>query len=479
MWNKVLLIYPNIRSKLVTDNFKIPPLGLEYLMGHIKDLVEVDILDARNLKLDLEDIREYVAEYKPDLCGISVNLTCGINLALDMAEIVKEQAGSECDVILGGWHPTLAFEEILENPHVDAVIRGEGELTFTELIKKGTFKDILGISYKKDGKPIHNEDRPLIENLDKLKFPYREYRKVKRYSMLMIPMDVVETSRGCPFSCNFCCIHEFYRHKYRMRSAKSIVKELYEIKKMSRVDDILIVDDNFTVNVNHVKELCELIIKSNLNLHFIAQVRVDSIVKHPEMVELMAKAGFWLFFIGIESITDKGLKDINKRISVTQILKAIDIVHKNNIIIIGNIILGSDLDASEQDVLDSIRRARNFQVDFLTYSILTPLPRTKFYKQCEEEGLIVNKNWGKYSELEAVIRTYKLSSEQLDKLHRIAMNQAFLHRNYKAVAKRILKSRGLIFLLLIIWRILSFSFQFMPSMFGRAIKSDIKKELDQ
>ncbi len=447
MWNRVLLIYPNIRTMIMTDRFLIPPLGLEYLKSQVNGLVEVDILDARNLKLSHREIRDRIAEYRPDLVGISINISCGIDEGIHIARITKSTLGN-CTVVFGGWHPSLMTDEVLKSAFVDAIVCGEGEVTFQAIIKNQSFENVPGVSYVADGTIIHNESRPLVDNLDQLGFPDRDYRRVEQFNIMGIPLDVVETSRGCPYSCNFCCIHEFYHHTYRIRSSLHIIQELYKIKKIAKATDILIVDDNFLVNINHVKELCHLIIKSKLDFHFIAQIRVDSIAHHPDVIALMAQAGFWCFFIGIESTTTKGLTAANKRVDVSNVEKAVKICHDNHIILIGNIIIGVDLDGTRLEVLEEIRRSQALSVDFLLYSMITPLPKTKFYYQCDEENLFVSKKWREYNVATPVIRTRVLSPEDLGELHRIANGGTFLKWKYKTLFSRILKSRGLRFVLI-------------------------------
>ncbi|MHA1751884.1 MAG: B12-binding domain-containing radical SAM protein [Candidatus Helarchaeota archaeon] len=447
MWKRLLLINTNIWSNLITDNFNLPPLGLEYLVSYVRDLIKVEILDARNFRMSYQKIENYIKSYKPDIVGINCNFTCGINAAFETARLVKEKYNPECPVIFGGWHPTLKPDECLKNPWVDAIILGEGELTLRELIKKGSFENVDGIFYKKEGKIVHNKERQLIENLDDLKFPYRENRKFKKFQMFNIPVDTIETSRGCPHTCKFCCIHVFYRHRWRPRSPLNIIKELYEIRKNSNVRDILIVDDNFTVNMKRIEKLCKLIIKSKLDFHFICQTRLDSIAKNPKIVRLMAKAGFWLMFVGIESITKKGLTDVNKKINVETIHKAIKILHENHIIIVGNVIIGADLDETEEDIMKNVDNIKKLQVDFMSYSILTPLPSTKIFEKLENENLIINKNWADYNFKNAVIKTHQLTPKDLTRITRLVNINAALHRSNLNLFRKLSKSRGILFII--------------------------------
>ncbi|MHA1477198.1 MAG: B12-binding domain-containing radical SAM protein, partial [Promethearchaeota archaeon] len=152
------------------------------------------------------------------------------------------------------------------------------------------------LSYKQDGKQVHNPNRELM-NLKHIRPPSRHFRSVaakKTYNFFGIPVDCIETSRGCPYSCNFCSIHHFFRGKYRQHAIRDIIKELQSIKIRNRARLIYIIDDNFVVDHKFVMELSNAIIKSRINKYFMTQVRVDMIVNHPEVFEKMADAGFIL-----------------------------------------------------------------------------------------------------------------------------------------------------------------------------------------
>ncbi|TFF96900.1 MAG: B12-binding domain-containing radical SAM protein, partial [Promethearchaeota archaeon] len=287
---------------------------------------------------NLNSIRDKILQFKPDYVGISCCYTYQIEYTLKIAKIAKN-LGSK--TVLGGWHPTLVPEETLKTSSVDIIVRGEGEITFRELIKNDSPVGIKGLSYKEDGKLIHNEDRELMD-LTNARIVNRSLRYSdgkKFYNFFGFPIDCMEVSRGCPFSCEFCCIHNFYRHKYRKRSIKSVIKELKIMESQYNCSDfIYIVDDNFVVDYKFVMDLCDAIIDNGIKKYFFSQARVDMIVKHPEVFEKMAQAGFVLLFIGLESFSDQTLETINKQIKYQEIKNAIKILHNFGYIIQGSVI---------------------------------------------------------------------------------------------------------------------------------------------
>ncbi|MFX1391533.1 MAG: B12-binding domain-containing radical SAM protein, partial [Promethearchaeota archaeon] len=332
---KVALINPNFKTKSITDNFSIPCLGLESIAANIIDLVEVKIIDAKARNLNLKEITKELTKFEPDIIGISCCFTIGIDFALEIAKEAKKMGYL---TILGGWHPSFVYSEILKDSFIDIIVRGEGELTFREIVKNKDLARINGISYKQNGIIINNPDRPLLKDLNKLPLPARRLRDKKNYyQIFQMPLDVIETSRGCPYNCIFCNIHLFYRGTYRVKSTERVIKELKIVASQKPNNNVLIVDDNFTANMKRVEKICDRIIKEKIKLDLICQSRVDVIKENPKVIIKMAKAGFWLMFLGIESFNQNSLNNIQKKIHFKDIVKAINILHENGILIIGSL----------------------------------------------------------------------------------------------------------------------------------------------
>ncbi|MBU3925548.1 cobalamin-dependent protein, partial [Patescibacteria group bacterium] len=156
-----------------------PPLGLAYIAAYLrekKDNVDISILDAEALKMELEDVKKHIINIKPDVVGITSTTPC-FYYALKIAELVKE-ISQDIKVVMGGAHPSALPKETVKNVNVDYVVKGEGEITFFELIKAidglMNFKDISGLFYKEENKIKENLPRQLIENIDQLPYPARD-----------------------------------------------------------------------------------------------------------------------------------------------------------------------------------------------------------------------------------------------------------------------------------------------------------------
>jgi len=443
---RVLLVMPdypkNFRYGPKTQ-IQLSPLGLEYIAAHIQDVAETRIFDNR--PSNQKRLEQEIQKFKPDYVGISVNFTFQIYHANSIAKIAKDNGAV---TVIGGWHPTLAPDNTLSFPWVDIVIRSEGELTFRELLQKKDPQGVAGLSYKRDGKIIHNPVRELAD-LSRLRLPARDYisaqERSRKYTFFGIPMEAMETSRGCPFNCKFCCIHNFYQHKYRHRSVPHIMQELHQLETMCNF--IYIIDDNFMVNPQHVEQLCDEIIKQRVNLLFMTTARVDMASKHREIFEKMAKAGFISLYLGIESYSNKSLQNLNKQFDFQEIKSAVKIFHDLGFLLQGNVILGANLDDTIQDLESSLEISKSLDIDLLSFSFLIPYPGTELTAEMENQGLLLSKDWRKYNWFMPLIKYPHLTSEQLLKYLERGYTELPLFKNPLQKIMRLVRARGLSFIL--------------------------------
>ena len=455
VWKRILLLVANYKTTGYDFyDSAFPPLAFEYLAAYIEDLVEVRILDSKAANLSLSQVKKKIEKYKPDLVGLTVPVTSAIDTVLQHAKIAKLYGST---TIIGGWHPTLAIEKTLSSPWVDILVRGEGEFTFRELIENGAPEGIHGLSYKTNGKMIHNPDRPFLKNMDELKLPSRHLVKNYKYKIFNMNCDAIETSRGCPQACKFCSTHVVYNRTWRSRSVENIIKELEIISKNKKIKDVFFVDDNFLVNMKRIGRLCIEIIKGKRigrikkNLFFFFQGRLDSMAKHPRIVKLMAEAGFWLVLVGVEATDNKRLKIIAKGCKIDQIKKGIEILQKNGIIIMGNVIIGTNIDDTVDDIITIIEKTRRLTLDLPSFTLLTPFPATRFYEEIKEKDLLLTEEYSKFNWLTPVIKTPNLSPEILKKLFFLGWYSIGYYggnlRNKINLYRRTVKSRGILYVL--------------------------------
>jgi radical SAM superfamily enzyme YgiQ (UPF0313 family) len=396
---KIVFVEPKSTHLHVYSRVCIPRLG-SVLLGSI----------MRNKGYD---VRVYIEDLAPvdmaevlsaDFVGIST-LTSTAPQSYRLADRVRE-AG--VPVAIGGTHVTFLPEEGLS--HADFVVRGEGEVAFQELVEAlqagEGFEHIKNLSYRRNGLPVHNPERPKIPNLDVN--PIADYHLIHGWK----PGGVVSiaTSRGCPFSCTFCSVPGMYGHAFRTHSVDRVVEELRVHRDAAYV---FFADDIFTANKKRVKDLLGRMIKEGLTPEWGAQVRTET-VDDPELLALMRDSGCFNVYVGFESINPRTLKLFHKKQDVEKINRAIDRFHEHDIRIHGMFVVGSDEDDVET-VYATSKFARERNIDSVQFMILTPIPGSPDWDTLYDKGnrYVTNKDWEVYDGHHVVHQPRKMSQYEL------------------------------------------------------------------
>jgi radical SAM superfamily enzyme YgiQ (UPF0313 family) len=410
-FKRILLVKPSGRKGLGFA-FDLIPIGLEYIAAYIEDTVEhVNIVD---MEMEHRKFQSLINLYSPDIVGISLSAT-EHNEGLRLAKIAKKNGVT---TVVGGYHPTSVPDLMLSCPQLDIVVRGEGELTMRELVEKGTPENVLGASYKKNEKIIHNEDRPRIENLDILPFPARRLRQYSYKSQdRTTDCDVIMMSRGCNGLCSFCCEPSMSHACLRCRSPENVMKEILEMAEYheGKPLSVIFADPNFMGNPNGVDRLCDLLMEHDLNIEFGALVRPDAMAKNPEIVKKMCGAGIIKFEMGIESPNLKDLKSTKKGITANVHREAVRNIRENGGRAGGTFVIGLP-DQTEEEIKVFPTYAKEIGLTAAAFGIATPFPGTEFYKELDKQGLIFETNWDNFDEMHSVYRTKHLSKEKIEEL---------------------------------------------------------------
>ncbi len=423
---KILYVNAGNAGSLGLDSFLCaPPLALMYLSPtvpeHKKLLVDLKL----NPDIPENTLRHVIRNY--DLIAIS-SYTPSIKNAMWVASIAKEY---DKPVVIGGYHASLVPEVAME-PMFDIAVQNEGELTFPEIVnildKDGAWtprnlQTVKGVSYKKEGKLVVNEPRPLIKDLDTLPMPDRGLIGNTNYEYFGASIDALETSRGCVGNCNFCCVKE-HTPNWRKKSPARVIAEMEALTKNSKW--IAYQDSEFTINMNRVREICDLIIEHGLdNRWHSAQVRADDLVRDKKTFGRMVDAGFKMLFIGIESAHQKSLDGIGKKISIDTIKQAVKMCHDYGVTVLGAIIIGN-IGETYQDVLKTITYAKELEIDIGQFTALTPLPKTGLWDTANRNGWIEDHDWTHYDFTRVVMRTPDLTRIQIAELLRKAYYDFYL-----------------------------------------------------
>ena len=380
---KILLINPAPSGTLKAAGVLFPPLGLLYIAAYVEKVghqVVVRDLAVRKKKEEI-DFKKY------DIVGISTDTTRHCQ-ALQLA---KKAKASGCAVVMGGPHPGYVDEEILSTKRVDFIVRGEGEITFSELVASlqkndRKFHSIQGISFFSNSRLVRTSPRPFIENLDSLPLPARhlihmdDYRRTKLGGRDITPL---VTSRGCPYQCAFCASSRFFGTKVRTRSVASVLNELEEIYHRYHFNAVAFVDDTFNLFPKRVIEICHGIIEKKFDLWWWCLSRVDLLLQNEEMVKEMARAGAKSVFIGVESSNPKTLEVLKKGIDAESTVQAVGMLKRNGLEIHAAYIFG-ELHEKAETIHETIRFAKRLDTNVAQFSILTPYPGTAVYEQVKD-----------------------------------------------------------------------------------------------
>lgn len=413
-FKRILLVKPPGRKGLGFASDVIP-IGLEYIAASIENIVdEVTIID---MELEQSSFHTFLDDLNPDLVAITMSAT-DHEEGLRIAKIAKEKG---CTTVLGGYHPTAIPDELLSHPQVDLIVRGEGECTMKELVLGDSFKDNSGLSYKEDGKIIHNRDRPLIRDLDALPFPARHLRRHEYKEHIMFDEDrereVITMSRGCWGRCSFCCEPMMCRGHQRFRSPENVIAELLEIVSFhkGRPLSILVTDPNFMGSPKRVDRLCDLLHQYKLDIRFSVLIRADSVVRNPELIKKMCENGILSYEMGIESPKAEDLRNIRKNITVETQEKAAKILGDNGAWVGGTLVIG--LPGQTEEVIKRFPLyAREIGLMGAAFGVATPFPGTEFYRNLEREGVTVERDWTRYDEMHSVFELEHVSRERLEEL---------------------------------------------------------------
>jgi radical SAM superfamily enzyme YgiQ (UPF0313 family) len=369
---KLLLVNPVGQSSgyLLSKFSTIPPLSLAYIAAATPSDWEIKIADENFSRLVFEDA---------DLVGISA-FTSNINRAYEIAGIYRKQG---IKVVIGGIHASMLPDEALQ--YADAVVVGEAELIWKKVLEDYDNNRLRG---KYSGPRVDLSQSTIKPRRDLMDSRY--------------VFQSIQTSRGCPFDCNYCTVSKYLGKEYRQRSAQDVLDELQEIEG----EYLFFLDDNLIghspKSIKRTKDIFAGMIELRLKKKWWMQTSIDSI-KDQEVLKLAAKAGCMFAFIGFETINEKTLQDmkkgINLKIGIENYKNVVNVLHSHGIGVVGAFIIGNDYESPSyyKHLAKFLVRSG---IDVVQMAILTPLPGTEFMAQMEKQDRLLYRNfpedWDKY-----------------------------------------------------------------------------------
>ena len=385
---RVLLIYPYFRPKHDRSIFRFPPLGIGYVAANLRDAgCEVQLLDCTFMTRP--EALEKAQLSNANIAGVYSM----VSMKEDAIWFASELRKKDCLLVAGGPLPTCDPLSFLKD--FDIVVRGEGEQAMTEIVRAFNggidLQAIPGIVYRKTGHgDLFTSERELARDISKIPFPARELFPNQDYifhwkKTFGRATTTVFTTRGCPFSCEFCS-NAVFGVSYRARSPENVVDEVEQALSFG-YNHIHFADDVFTLNKERVIGICQEIRRRKLNLTWECLGRVDSV--DVEVAAAMKAAGCQRIFFGVESGNDSVLKLMNKKITVEKARFAIQAA-KNAGISVGAFFILCYPGETNASVLNTIRFATSLPLDYLSFTVPYPLPGTPLYERVKGK---LTKEW--------------------------------------------------------------------------------------
>ncbi|MGB2986102.1 MAG: radical SAM protein [Phycisphaerae bacterium] len=461
------------------------PLGLLYVAAYAEARGRsVHVMDVNAERLQLEDIERFVHKHQPPWVGFTA-VTTQITNTLRVAAIVK-RVSPESKTVVGGVHATALPEDVLKDPNVDYVIRGEGEQSFFALVDGRPLDTIGGLSFRaapsrsrfcndsaassrsrfcNDSRPppfaksarmvtyacqgqrvehtppiIHNPLTEPIKNLDSLPIPAYHLIDFDLYKPAIgayrrLPAINMTMTRGCPGKCIFCSSAQT---PLRSRSAEHVVDEIQMLQARYGIREVGFYDDTFTIFKQNVVRMCELIVERGMDLTWCCFARADCV--SPTLLKMMKNAGCHQVLFGIESADPEILRNIRKPINIEQTRRAVRWVKEAGIEVRAAFMFGNP-----GETVESMRRTIDFakalDPDIAVFNITTPYPGTQLFDWAKKHGYLRTLDWNEYDLANSVMELPTVSAADINRMYKVAYREFFFRPGY--LVRRFLRMRSL------------------------------------
>jgi radical SAM superfamily enzyme YgiQ (UPF0313 family) len=419
----LLMSMPDSFEHTPTLAIRMPNGGLASLAGNVDPHHQVAIADLVLAQSSVQaTVIRLIEQLQPRLVGLSV-MTFQRSTARRIISLIKSRK-PDVLIAVGGYDPSLAPDEWMDPAlGVDFIVRGEGDVTFRELLRsiegRGPLSEIPGLWFRSAAGFQRNPTRHAT-SLDsgEVRPPSRAGRVLSGYTMMGRPIDVVETSRGCTFDCSFCSIIEMRGRNFHRFAIDRVIADIKDARDRG-ARAIFLVDDNITIDVPRLEALCRAIVEHGLDdIMYVVQAMTAAIATHgATLAPLMRKAGFLYVFLGIENVIEDDLAFLkatakNSRKQENTTLAAVNVLHEHGLLVVGGLIVGNP-DDTRSSIETNLAFAKQY-VDWPYIQHPTPYPGTPMTREFRERGLIVNTRVDEYDGTSAVTRSAHLDAEEIE-----------------------------------------------------------------
>lgn len=407
---KVLLIKPP-QPHMSTFHI-MPPLGLGYIASSIRNhCEEITILDCVCDNISLPQLMGKIKQLRPDVVGLTV-YPHDLPMTKTITNKIKQELSKEIATVIGGPHPSTAPRHSLEYlDNVDFGFKGEAEVGFSRFIESVKrrnghgfegLEEIPGLIYRDNGS-IRINQQSFEDNLDHFGFPAWDildptkyfktcqgvFFKKKRFASLF-------ATRGCPYYCSFCAMHNIMGRKLRVRSVGHIIEEIKYLQSEYGIEEFHFLDDNFTFDKQFAISFCDALLEQDINIGWTCPngVRLDNLDR--EVLVKMKSSGCYALFVGIESGSQEVLNRMRKGLRIAEIAEKIRLIKELGFSLTGFFILGFPGETKE-DMQKTIQFARSLPIDIADFSNFLPLPGTSILEEAYGKDAVHRINYGRLS----------------------------------------------------------------------------------
>jgi len=398
---KVLLVKPfpqlPLSRHLMEYFLHLEPLELEIVAGGVPPEDEVSIIDLSFEKEPFDVFRNKLLAMKPDIVGYT-GFSSHATVVKRLAAFAKKELPSAINIV-GGIHATVVPADYAVDG-VDIIVRGEGGSAFREIVKR--FKAGMPIHFgeavlsprdpefqaKAAAKP------PLYPAVEEIPKPRRDLVDRSRYFIVWTSTDekrlntifprtaTIRTSYGCPFTCSFCVVHHIMNGKYLQRMPEDVVNEIEKLQE----ENIYFVDDENFINDKRMTEIANLLLQKGIKKKFVSWARSDSIVKHPELFRLWKQAGLSMVCVGLEAMVGEQLTKLNKRTTVENNRKAVEILRDIGLTLHASFMVAPDF--SEEDFKALQKEVKSVAPAEITFTVYSPSPGTEAWHKEKDQFIL-------------------------------------------------------------------------------------------
>jgi len=410
------------------------PLSLLLLAALLREKgIDFRLIDATALDINTEEIcrRLHEGRFHPDII-ICCTTTATISADISSLSVAKKRFKARL-VAFGAHISCVPVETLARLPEIDIGIIGEPEMTVLDLLSQedlSTLADIKGIVWR-DGSEIRmNEKREWIEDLDLLPMPAWDLVSLDNYVLPFTDEKyvLVETSRGCPFGCQFCVTQQNHGLKFRERRPEAVVDEIEALRTRFNLKYFNLFGDTVTFNKKFINAFCDEVVNRGLDIRWFANTRADTL-HDINLVRKMKASGCWMLSIGIESVSEQTRNNMHKKLETDKIKGAVLLLREGGIQSFGFFIFGYPGE-TERDLYATARFARSLPLDYANFYPAVPYPGTGFYEECVKNSCLVKNDWDKLEYSYYVLETGELNQDIVKKAISHAYRRFYLRPQF-------------------------------------------------